>query len=289
VGFGEIAQYHARHLVACGASVVGAVTKRSTPPEVERYASLACMFPHVDAITVAVPNHLHAEVCLRAIEAGKAALVEKPLCLTRAELAAIERALPALRAPVQVGLRLRWNPALRAIKAQIPVRREVRCTYRLGIERLALGKRWTRRISESGGAFFSLGVHALDLARWIGDARGRALNGLEGSTAVCDASAEFPLIASISGVLPDGVRIVAVADLRGSASFHLEVAIDGNVLDFSESCWPRPAPDEEGAADAEYAGLIADFVHACRVGDLRTLELAEIVQLHRELIAAAGG
>src|SRR6185295_14220546 len=201
-------------------------------------------------------------------------------------LAAVEAALPVMRAPIHIGYRLRFNPAIRALKARRLASREVRCTYRLGIERLARGKDWTRRIDESGGAFFTLGIHALDLARWLAGANGQPLESLHAAASTCDASADFPLVVSASGTLPNGTAIEAAADLRGDAPFQLEIAVDGTRVDFSEPVWPGPAPEQEGAADEEFAGLIADFIRAIRTGATNRDTLLEAIETHRELLAA---
>ena len=287
VGFGEIAQYHLRHLIASGATVVGVATHRPTPPGLSRFDSLDRMLPNVDAITIAVPNHLHAPLCLQAIAAGIPALVEKPLCITAADLAALERALPQARRPIHVGYRLRWNPGLRALKARRRPRREIACSYRLGIEQLARGKPWTRRLSESGGAWFVLGVHALDLARWLINASGEPLNGLHASASARDASTDFPLLVSLSGRTPDGLRIRAGADLRGDAPFRLDVVIDGERIELSRGDWARPAPEDDGAAEAEYAGLVGAFVRAARNEGMDGDAAREILETHRELLEAA--
>ncbi len=50
----------------------------------------------IDAVYVALPNSLHAEWTLRALEAGKAVMTEKPLCTSAAETATV---LAAAREP----------------------------------------------------------------------------------------------------------------------------------------------------------------------------------------------
>lgn len=286
VGYGDVAQYHLRHLRSAGALVVGVVTDRDGVPEIPRYPSLEALLPDVDAITIAVPNHRHAPLSIQALAAGKAVFVEKPLCLTGAELAALETRLPTARAPVHVGFRLRHNPMLQAVRERHRPARCVRCAYRLGIERLAAGKPWTRRKSQSGGALFTLGIHALDLARWLARAAGEPLDALTVIETARDTSADFPLVASVRGRLSNGVAIEAEADLRGDAPFRLSVVIDGlGIAD--DSTLAGPAPEEASAADVEYAAMMADFVRAAEHTEIRPADLSEILQVHRDLVVAA--
>jgi predicted dehydrogenase len=62
---------------------------------VEGYASVV-ESDEIDAVYVAVPNTLHAEWTIRALQAGKAVLCEKPLCVGSAQTAAVLEAAAAI-------------------------------------------------------------------------------------------------------------------------------------------------------------------------------------------------
>lgn len=284
VGYGEIARYHARHLTAAGAKVVGVVS-RQKPPDVKVYSSLAGMLPSVDAVTIAVPNSFHAALCMEAVAAGVPVFVEKPLCIEESELKKLERVLPAARSPVHLGFRLRWNPFLRAVRLQLAGVSRLRCAYRLGIAQLAAGKPWTLRQAESGGGFFTLGVHALDLARWLTGAESRPLQALRASASHRRPSADFPLLVRVEGRVPGGPWIEAEADLRHDEQFRLEIETEVHGLP-SASGLPGPRPDEPGAPDAEYAAMMRAFVEAAHRGRPDPEALAEVLQCHRELMQA---
>jgi len=287
IGFGEAGQIHLRHLQAAGAQVVGIVSRRrKLKAGFPIYESLSLLLPKVDAVTIAVPNHLHAALCLEAIRAGKTVFVEKPLCITAHELAQLERILSSAPVPVKVGFRLRWNPSLRMLRRRLCRVRRISCIYRLGIERLAAGKGWTRRQTESGGSFFTLGVHALDLARWLAGAQGERLSNLQAFAEHQDPSADFPLVVSLSGILPNGISILAGADLRGDAPFELDLSIEAQEGCYPDPSLPAPDPEDEHAEEIEFRGLIADFVEAAQRCEPNPEEILDYLQCHRELIRA---
>lgn len=287
VGFGEAGQIHVRHLLGAGAQVVGIVTRRH---DIKRdfpiYASVSALLSEVEAVTIAVPNYLHAPICLEAMRGGKAVLVEKPLCLTACELIQLEETYRLSPVPLKVGFRLRWNPSLRTLRMKLHRARRVRCIYRLGIEKLAAGKEWTRHQAESGGAFFTLGIHALDLARWLVDAQGKPLSHLRAHVATLDTSADFPLEVSVSGNLSDGTQIVAGADLRGDAPFRLDLEIQDEKGRLPDPLLPSTGPEGEDAAELEYQELITDFIRAVYRGEPNFGEVVEFFQSHRDLIQA---
>ena len=280
VGWGDAGRIHAKHLSAHGARLVGVVSRRPLDSDFPWFRSLEDILPEVDALTIATPNDLHAGMVLKAVQAGKSVMVEKPLCITRDELRQLELVLPSANVPVHLGYRLRFNneiQRLRRPKGDGVIPRRVHCSYQLGIDRLTPGKSWIRDPARSGGAFFVLGIHCHDLVRWLCRARGRALTNLA-------VQGDFPLQVSLMSRLGETELGISV-DMRGNADYRLEITVE----------WPdeqeprlvvlsgeRPGVREE----AEYAGLIGNFVQAAEQGLADPVAITEILQTHRELLDA---
>jgi len=75
--------------------------------------------PEIDAVYIALLNHLHVEWALRAIQAGKHVLCEKPLTLNAAEAQRIADAARAHNVLVMEGFLWRFYPAHHAVKQLI--------------------------------------------------------------------------------------------------------------------------------------------------------------------------
>jgi predicted dehydrogenase/threonine dehydrogenase-like Zn-dependent dehydrogenase len=74
----------------------------------------------IAGVVVATRHHLHAGLALEALRAGKAVLVEKPLCLTESELDALRNELERDGAPpLMVGFNRRFAPLTRALRAHV--------------------------------------------------------------------------------------------------------------------------------------------------------------------------
>jgi predicted dehydrogenase len=125
IGVGALGWHHARHLAAMpDARLVGVFDIRperagqvALAAGTRAYPSREALLADVEAVTVAVPTPVHAEVGLAALESGVAVLMEKPLATTLAEADLLVAAADAPGVPLQVGHVERFNRALRAAES----------------------------------------------------------------------------------------------------------------------------------------------------------------------------
>ena len=75
--------------------------------------------PEIEGVLVATPHSTHADLAVRAAEAGKHVFVEKPLTLTVADAQRVREAAERAGVRIQVGHNRRRQPANRRIKQMI--------------------------------------------------------------------------------------------------------------------------------------------------------------------------
>ena len=73
----------------------------------------------IDVIDICSPNVLHAEQAVRAAQAGKHVVIEKPIAMSLSELKAIRDAIVKAKVKSQAGFVSRWNPHVRSIRGMI--------------------------------------------------------------------------------------------------------------------------------------------------------------------------
>lgn len=145
-------------------------------PEIITYTDFDEMLknPDIDAISIAVPSGMHADFAVKAMEAGKNVLVEKPVDIT------VEAALRIEKARVETGMKAgvvhqnRYNP-------DMPLMHDAVTSGKIG--KVLFGDfavKWFRTQEyydnggwrgtwemDGGGSLMNQAVHTVDLMQWL--------------------------------------------------------------------------------------------------------------------------
>jgi predicted dehydrogenase len=140
IGVGHLGRHHARILAAMDGVELVAVVDRipdraaeiATANNTEALTDSRDLIGRVDAVTVAVPTELHAEIAIPFLERGVGALVEKPMARSLEEADAIIAAAAASSATLAVGHTERYNPAVSAVLPLVTSPRFIE-VHRLGV------------------------------------------------------------------------------------------------------------------------------------------------------------
>jgi predicted dehydrogenase len=128
--------------------------------------------PGLQAVSVALPNFLHAPVTIAALEAGLHVMCEKPLAMSAAEAERMVAAAQRSGRQLMVHFNNRFNETSLLVKAAVE-QGELGEIYfaKTGWHRNrgvpGLGGWFTQKALSGGGALIDLGVHRLDLALWL--------------------------------------------------------------------------------------------------------------------------
>jgi predicted dehydrogenase len=183
LGCGFITRVHSRHLKGFRTRVVCSYASRNRSKADEyrrRYAGsasyddydAAIRDPAVDAVVVAVPPRFHLDLTLRALEAGKHVLVEKPAFLQLQDYCTVVDARNRAQCVVVVGENDHYKPlavTLRQLLAADAIGEMVFAHFNTIAKRLKTASDWRNDENMAGGdAFFEEGIHWLHIAGSLG-------------------------------------------------------------------------------------------------------------------------
>ena len=121
----------------------------------------------IDAVTIALPNYLHAPVAIEALKARKHVLIEKPMALNAREASKIIDTAAKMRRTIMVAQNFRFSRQTQM--AKMVIQRgdlgeiyHARCFWlrRSGIPRI--GSWFTQKKMAGGGTIYDIGTHVLD-------------------------------------------------------------------------------------------------------------------------------
>jgi predicted dehydrogenase len=128
----------------------------------------------VDAVSIALPNYLHAPVALAALRAGKHVHLDKPMAFSAREATAILAAAKKAKRVFMVGQNQRFSRDAQTLKHFITngtlgdiYHARAWWLRRAGIPRI--GSWFTQKKFAGGGCLLDIGVHMLDLGLHLMD------------------------------------------------------------------------------------------------------------------------
>lgn len=153
--------------------------------------------PDIDAIYNPLPNHLHVPWSIRAAEAGKHVLCEKPIAMTAAEARELMRVRDATGVQICEAFMVRSHPRWHAVKSLIAAGRigELRMVSghfsyaKKGAENIRSKVEW------GGGALLDIGCYPIAVSRWLFDAEPIDV------MATIDRDPEFGVDRHVAGIL----------------------------------------------------------------------------------------
>jgi predicted dehydrogenase len=174
IGLGFMGSKWARGLAEhAGArlAVVSDVRGDGAQDAADRYGALSVLDPFeaaadptLDAVVVCTPEHLHTDIALAAIDAGKPTAIEKPLAHTVADAERIRDHATARGIPVLTGHTLRFDPRYAAVHRAIETG-ELGAVQAIRSERIGLVSDQQILGGRTSIALY-YGVHEFDLCRW---------------------------------------------------------------------------------------------------------------------------
>ena len=124
IGVGALGQHHARVyagmpdavLVGVADTRPGRAAEIAAPLATDAFSDYRQLIGKVDAVSIAIPTVLHAEIGTEFLSEGVHVLVEKPISHTLAEADRLIQAAEANHRIFQVGHLERFNPAIEAVR-----------------------------------------------------------------------------------------------------------------------------------------------------------------------------
>lgn len=249
--------------------------------------------PAIDAVFVVTRHSSHAELTRRALLAGKAVFVEKPLALTEDELTGVLAAVEESgNDRLQVGFNRRFAPLLQEARKRFGARTgPANLRYLVNAGRLQHGS-WYLQQSTEGSRFAGEGGHFIDTASWLLDADPVSVYAVASS-----GNEDLQVVLRY----PDGSTAAISYVTNGAPGFPketLDLVADGRVLrldDFvrasvyggrrrrwASSRLPR-------ARDKGQSAELAAFVKAVRTGGPMPVPLESLVATTAATLAVRTG
>lgn len=231
----------------------------------------------IDAMYIALPNNMHAEYTIRAANAGKHVLSEKPMATTVKDCQSMIAACKAANRKLMIAYRCQYEPTnLRAIKMiQDGELGTIQAIESANGFKEKLGEWRLDKKMAGGGPLMDVGIYSLNACRYL--TREEPLH-VEGYSSVIDHDGRFKTVeenASWTMKFPSGVvascnttygaRMEGFFRVHGSKGvLHMEPAFGYQGLHLKANIQGQPPIDEPNTEKDPYQFLLeGDYFADC--------------------------
>jgi myo-inositol 2-dehydrogenase/D-chiro-inositol 1-dehydrogenase len=251
----------------------------------------------VDVVSICTPPRTHADLAVRALEAGRHVLCEKPVAATLDDARRVLRAAEAADRVAMVGHVSRFEPDHRAARDLVSAGHVGEVAMVLHSMTTSLPGwsegGWLTRVEESGGPLLDLSVHSFDYLAWIIGSPAVRVHAVAADSPAGPASYTLATVRYANGAMgqveaswahPAARGFKAVVEITGRdgrISWDYD-AINGGAVyrDDGEVTWLDPL-GERG-----FAREIAAFTDAVRTGGPSPVPVRDGYQATRTALAA---
>lgn len=281
-------------MIACEKGISGTqIAKRFHLPSVTTDTQTLIQHPSINTVVIATRHNDHADFVLQALANDKHVFVEKPLCLTEAELEKIVEAMKKSSKLLMVGFNRRFAPLILKIKNLLQAKVQPK-TFIMTVNALFIPEdHWTQDIKVGGGRIIGEVCHFIDLLRYLA---GKPITDFH-ITTIKEVAIKSDKI-SLSLSFADGSFGIIHYLANGHASFpkeRLEVFADGSILQLDNFRklrafgWPGFKRMHLWRQDKGQNACARAFVDAIHQGLASPIPHAEILEVARITLEIARG
>ncbi len=258
IGCGMISNWHAQAVNEINDAELVGVTDVYEPARIafaEKYGvrafeSVEALLaePEIDVVCICTPSGLHAPLAISCANAGKSIVVEKPMAITREEIAGILEACERNHVKMSVISQMRFAPGIQAAKKAV----EDGVMGKIVVADLSMkffrsqeyydkgGWRGTWKM-DGGGALMNQGIHGIDMLQYIMNSPVKAVSAMTRTlvrnievedTAVAILEFENGALGQIVGttsVTPGYARIIEICGDKGSIMLEEDTIVKWDI------------------------------------------------------------
>ncbi len=249
----EVVAVCSRKLSSCEAKA-----KEAGVTTAKFYTDYDSMLKHVDVVSICTPQNLHSDETVRAANAGKHVLVEKPIATSLEELKAMRDAVRRAKVKTVAGFVLRWNPLFETIKEMIADDALGNVYYVETDYQSHIGGWWSgweavrpRKVGVS--SFITSGVHAVDAMRYFAArekykaAKISEVTSLVGGYRMAQKDMDWPGLEVMLAKLDTGAiaKVSSNFDVIQPYVFSIQIFGDKGTIK-NNRVWSRKFPGQKG-------------------------------------------